>query len=136
MIQFKEGARTYLLVELPDGAKDLSLVTNQSTVPYSQSLNYEDPISFRGYRNYCGVDLPQGNWTLHGKVKELTEEQAKGLVERVTVNDWKNYTDPSQYMDRSFKSTLESLASLLRKNGHDIDQVKDMLLLTCDNLKD
>ena len=68
-----------LFVEVPNEAKGFEIVTNQSVIPYGKALNYEDK-PFRGYINYCGIDLPDGNWQLLGFSTELTEEQLKDVM--------------------------------------------------------
>lgn len=74
------------------------------------------------------IDLPLGNWQLIGATKDLTEEQARQIVEQVGLsNGWKDYDTnniPSCY---PYISPIESFRSLLIAKGLDVN--KNYILL-------
>src|SRR5690606_7771706 len=72
-----------LVVELPYGAKNIRIDTNQSVIPYGKEVNYEVPGTKEsyGYEETEGFALPQGNWQLLGRLPDITEGQWKGVVE-------------------------------------------------------
>lgn len=68
------------------------------------------------------IDLPPGNWQLICTTKEVTEEQAKGIVER-EEGEFKDYEcDEAVYM-----YAANSLRSLLTSKG--LDPNKNYLLI-------
>jgi len=112
-LEIEVNGYRYLLVEVPNDATEFELVTNQSTMPYTKSLSYEDPIPFRGYRNYCGVDLPEGNYTLLGDTND--EDVCRGVVEHNEKTGF--YMAYNSDMGFIWNSATESMASLLRVKG-------------------
>ena len=70
------------------------------------------------------MPLPQGNWQLIGKLSEVSEEVAKGLVD-AHVSEWftdkfyyKNYIEESKIFDNAIES-LNSIATQLGMNTND-----------------
>ena len=63
------------VVELPEGATNLQVVTIHQGSKSFPSLKYDRPDLVRGY-----IDLPPGTWQIVGMLPEVTEEEAAGLV--------------------------------------------------------
>lgn len=85
---------------------------------------YQDGIL--GYWRYNGhlavkVKIPKGNWQLIGKLSELTEEQAKGLVESIEIPfapDEICYPDYSVTGFKGLDTALESFHSAIEAECH------------------
>jgi hypothetical protein len=58
--------------------------------------------------------LPDGNWQLIGKLSELTEEKAKGLVDYGSyLGTYKNYKTNDNHKSNQLGSSLESFHSAI-----------------------
>lgn len=97
------NGRVLGVLNLPKGAWYLK------TMP-DDTLVLACPITDEDGNNgtmYCNQDLPEGNWTILGRVKDITEEQAKEIVE-TKFDGYVNYYCPAE----GYKDTaLESFAS-------------------------
>jgi len=108
-IEYNTGKADILLVKLADGARALGTEINEA-LDLTQLYYLSD---FMGLRDIRGcTDLPKGNWHLIGNPFELTEEQAKELVDGQTYNPLRiTYKD---YVNGYYQySALESFGSLL-----------------------
>lgn len=90
-----------LIVDLPEGA-------------YLPKYETEKLIGLVYYigKKLHPVSLPPGDWHLSGKLSEVTEEQAKQLVQEPILSFYRNYTS---YM--SVRTAVESFHSWLKSIG-------------------
>jgi len=76
---------------------------------------YDEPIK------EDSITLPHGHWRYICTSKEVTEEQAAGIVEKARLRGNIRYTDYSrEYMWQ--ETALESLNSLLASKGLDVNK--------------
>jgi hypothetical protein len=121
MLTYELETGTIGFIEVEQGAKDFEIVTNQSIIPYGKTLQYEaDP--FRGYRNYCGFDLPEGNWQPLSLFPQLKEEDVKDVmpkVEGLACNYFLDFTieKHSGKFQYNCDTALESIHSLAQHLG-------------------
>lgn len=90
-----------LCVEVPESYK------GQPTI-------HNDYLFLTGMSNPDRIKLPSGSWEIVGMSDELTEEQAKGIVE-IVIGGYRDY-EHSGYT-WYFKTALKSFDSLLRYHG-------------------
>ncbi len=74
------------------------------------------------------IDIPLGNYTLIGLCSEISEEEAKGVLNTIVGWDkplYHNYEasgrDYRDIIESAFDNATESLASLVRSNGMEVD---------------
>jgi hypothetical protein len=70
------------VVELPEGATNLQVVTIHQGSKSFPSLKYDRPDLVRGY-----IDLPPGTWQIVGMLPEVTEEQASEIIDEPFVDN-------------------------------------------------
>jgi len=119
-IQFETNGVTVLSVKVPEGT-DLSSII----VTDWNALSFYTGVS----PNHCTeeIKLPEGDWSIHAVTPEITEEQAKLLVEY--DNDkrlFKCYELKGNLF--LFYYALTSISGLLRSHGIDPKQ-KNVLLI-------
>lgn len=109
-IEIKTGKATLLVVEFPEGIKNINLLADKNTNHYR--LYYDEGrMNLNGFIGNHGIlDFGVGNWHHIGTLDQMTEEVWKGIVEENFV---------SIMMDPSYKyqSATESGLSLLKANG-------------------
>lgn len=102
-----------LLIELPEGAKDLDIFKAH----YGQQLMYTDKFDYG-----ATFDLPEGNWRIIGMLSEVREEQTANLVETIgyighDTDTWPVFKDYNDNQD-GFLYALESLESAIEAAGY------------------
>ena len=106
LTHFKTSKAELLFVVLPKGAYDVKI---------SQLIGDRQKIRTRNE----SMPLPQGNWQLIGKLSEVSEEVAKGLVERCDCEgpciDYKDYSK-----HWSCDTAIESLTSIATHLGMEL----------------
>ena len=113
------GVCELLLVELPEGAKNIRIETNQLIIPYPKMILYEIPATEESYEyeETEGFDLPQGNWKLLGRLPDITEEQAsKVVVKSIHTGLYAHYVNGIPVNTYCYKESLDSLYSLIQAN--------------------
>ena len=106
LINMKEiqGKIKMIVVPLPKGVGDVFVIHGGTRAAYFEP-------------NYKRFDIPKNEYTIVGKLSELTEDQCINLVEGYGVlNGWRNYLVESQYMECLTPTAKESLVSLLKAN--------------------
>ena len=109
MQQIRAGSATILVVEVEKGGIREAHVDNE----YYPSLIY-----FYGFTViYREIKLPRGEWEYVNTLKDITEEQAAGIVEKSDF--WNRYGVYLDYINKRWLcyTALESLRSLLKANG-------------------
>lgn len=115
MTQFTHGNRTYLFVEVPEGAT--SFYVCEHGIEYTiQGVMTFMPL--------C-ITIPQGDWKIFGVVKDLMEEQWSSILPKIETQG--NLVGKTVYhhLDNRFKkqghfytsSALEAGHSLIRSKG-------------------
>ena len=61
---------------------------------------------------WAGYDVPH-NWQPVGFLKDVNEDEAEKLVEKITFDKWKHYGDVPDYFEYLFDTAKESLLSLI-----------------------
>ena len=119
MTHFKTSKAELLFVVLPKGAYDVKI---------SQLIGDRQKIRTRNE----SMPLPQGNWQLIGKLSEVSEEVAKGLVESCTIqqidldmnkigeSETKSLDYSRKYPVHSLPTALESLTSIATHLGMEL----------------
>ena len=132
MTNFKTSKAELLFVVLPDTSKDI--VVDMGYIIFDALAGKRKWLKFEGISGLPGLDyydyhrggikLPQGNWQLIGKLSEVSEEVAKGLVDE-HVSEWftdkfyyKNYIEESKIFDNATAS-LTSIATHLGMDTND-----------------
>ena len=107
MIHLREN---FWAVEVPEGAHNFRILTADA----SDKGIFYDVISTHW------MPLPAGTLKIIGISKDLTEEQARGIVECDAFYDgYKDYDTNNFHNDLPFISPLDSLHSLLTSKGLD-----------------
>lgn len=103
-----------LVVELPERATNLQLLTVHQGSKSFPSLKYDRPDLVRGF-----IDLPTGNWRIIGMLSEVTDEQAATFVKlHATIKKYKDYLTSKEHPTNVFtKTALESLESAILAEG-------------------
>jgi hypothetical protein len=115
MIEINLPSGSYLFVECDNDCKPIQIAHNIINKPNSLIFDY--------------------SIQLISTTKDITKEQAESIVFHHVVNDTKYYSNYLPYesqdfrdvIDNSFKTAKESLQSLIRANGLDIN--KNYLIL-------
>ena len=108
----------YLMVEVPKDAKEFNVFNPQQPLVQYDYLQYKR----NGFWDNP-IRLPKGNYTLIGLCSEIGEEEAKGIVES-QFDTYRNYLDTDDMDNLSCytcDTPTESLASLVRSNGMEVD---------------
>lgn len=115
-----------LLVELPEGAKMQGL---QTTSP--NAIVYADT-----HGHSVILDLPPGNWRIIGMLSEVTEEQAKGIVDDVSFKYpylfKRKFEDYSCESENDHDTALESLESAILAEGYGFDSEPEPSYSDCE----
>lgn len=115
----KNDKGNILVVELPDGAKNIRIETNQLIIPYPKMILYEIPATEEsyGYEETEGFDFPEGNWQLLGRLPEITEEQSDKVVGKsIHTGLYAHYVNGIPVNTYCYKESLDSLYSLIQAN--------------------
>jgi len=129
MQQISTESATILVVEVPEGAYKIHLLApgdmnNRSKKKYAITMFLPlipIPFSFKQpWKDYTKT-LPPGEWEYVNTLKDITEEQAAGMVD---AHEYPFAEGEYCFIDysntKSFSATttaLESLRSLLKANG-------------------
>lgn len=110
MKQFKQGDSEYIGIEVPEGASDFA-ISERNKIWYSTG------VLVSSLKQYAFKKIPEGKYSIIGLATDLTEEQAKPLVDMIKDNNGNHFYD--YYQDRyAFNiSPLESLFSRLTSLG-------------------
>lgn len=114
------GVCELFVCELPYGAKNIRIDTNQSIIPYGKEVNYEVPGTKEsyGYEETEGFALPHGNWRHLGAVNDVSEEQADRFVDKsIYTGLYGHYVNDIPLNIYCYKNALESFNTLLTANG-------------------
>ena len=106
MTHFKTSKAELLFVVLPKGAYDVKI---------SQLIGDRQKIRTRNE----SMPLPQGNWQLIGKLSEVSEEVAKGLVDDIEFENTDYYMD-YKIMKFGFIKAIPSLTSIATQLGMEL----------------
>jgi len=117
----KQGSAEYLILALPNEAEYITLETNQSTIPYSQMLQFING-NFRGLPNSETVDIPPNNYEImySGLLDEVSEDVARKIVRLYLGKHfryYRNYLDPIHRVSSAACTPIESFLSLIRSKG-------------------
>lgn len=116
MKEYSIGQNTVVAIKVPEESWGYDYSEKYNQIRYWERGLIGDSTGYK--------DLPPGNWTLLGKASSITEQQAKGLVERsfyMGIGEiYKAYDKPKA--DWYFTS-LESFNSWLTANGIDKDDL-------------
>lgn len=125
-LSLNTGTVDILLVDLPEDAQDFQLFNGN----HNTFLLYR-PSKAQGFlpRNRQKIEIPFGDYKIIGWSDSLTEEQAKGLVEK-DQRGYKHYWKDNGFVPRGFnhryKAALESFRSFLTANNI---EPEDLLLI-------
>ena len=100
-------------VEVPEGATGFEI---------DNPLSPGDLVYYKGepcIYNFRKITLPPGSWQLIGTTKEVTEDVAKGIVERVDMGFKDVYLSYAKGGSFDFDTALDSLRSLLASKNLD-----------------
>lgn len=112
MTQINLPSLTILCFDVPEGATWFDITIAQGVMPPQLQYNFG---ALRFGREY--IELPSGSWQILGRLDEITEEQAKGIVQSHTVYGSELYRN---YETNGFSVTaIESLHSTLKANQID-----------------
>lgn len=118
-----------IIVEVPEGTGGIDLYGNV----LADELRY-NTMPHPGRFNQFRVAIPSADWSIiASNSKQITEEQAKGLVrEYIDVHEnghthdvyFKDYEDVQQIIEDSFSklTALESFRSLIKSKNGDPDK--------------
>ncbi len=97
-------------IAVPEDASSLEIEGNE--------LLYMTGKDYGRTRAFDRVYLPSGNWSIIATSKDITEEQAAGIVQRWAANvvSYRNYMWPKEGGDFYF-NPKDSLRSLLKSKG-------------------
>lgn len=94
-----------LAVQVPEGASVISLNVAMDILSYS----------INGIPNL--IDLPSNNWQLIAPLSEVTEDQAKMMVDDISIGMYVDYTVNAEFgKKRRFDTALDSFKSLMKAN--------------------
>jgi hypothetical protein len=102
----KTESGEYLVVDVPEGSENIKMSEDhigRSWLEYPNSYGCEK------------IPLPVGNYEIIGLHPGITEEQAAGIVEKMSNEFYIGYKDYRKEIS-AFHSALESLDSLLEAN--------------------
>lgn len=105
-----------LLVRLPEEAKNTRI---QSYPNHPMKLWYEFHYEKDDMPAFNSITLPPGNWRIIGMLSEVTENQAKELVDKTDTHP--KYWNYNLNYHREFYA-LESLESAIRAEGYYLDE--------------
>lgn len=107
------NGQSWLLVEVPEDAKDFQLLTMPGDVDFWK-LPPKDHVDLyaNGILNTPLVSLPPGSYTLYGKGSDLTEDKWREIVADISfcrpnpynveqdevVNCWQDYMDETEQL--------------------------------------
>jgi hypothetical protein len=98
----ENNGKTFLLVEVLESGHDFNVLNHLSLLEYDKN---------RFSTCTSEEDLPGGNWQIIGKASELSEGQAKEMVEKHHISpNYKHY----EFRVIALYTAIESLNSLLR----------------------
>lgn len=109
-IHLREG---FYAVEMPEDAEEPGISVQDDGIP-CLTYWYKDNL------DPAVICFFPGTWQIIGISKDLTEEQARGIVEYDAFYDgYKDYDTNNFHNDLPFISPLDSLHSLLTSKGLD-----------------
>ena len=115
----------YLLQEVPEGQMYFVIFSNE----FRQEIRYNKMVS-PGKFKAVPIQLPPGNWQIVARASEITEEQAKGIVERFK-SSWGTFYYPEYPLEKTqgarrtkpgYDTAIESLHSLIRSHGMEVNE--------------
>ena len=111
----------HLYLPVPVGSKDFRVELNHVIYDCRKDVFDSRGVTF--------TELPKGEWELVCLASEMTEEVAKGLVEKNKYghDGWKTYTEKSGLMYWE-SSALESFRSLMEANEMDLTKSDYVIL--------
>jgi hypothetical protein len=111
MKQFKTSKADLVLATLPNGAHNVKVV---DVTDLGTCIQYNNSI----IRSIGFLPLPKGSYQLLGKLSEITDEVAMGLVDELPVGArWNNYANDYPVW---FHTPTESLRSIAIHLGFDV----------------
>lgn len=129
MTHFKTSKAELLFVVLPDTSKDI--VVDMGYIIFDVLAGKRKWLKFEGISGLPGLDyydyhrggikLPQGNWQLIGKLSEVSEEVAKGLVD--DVPNASDYPKTYQYARHSLDLIATHLGMELTDNIYLLNKI-------------
>lgn len=120
MKQITTTKGTFLFVQVPDGAYEFSteidFMEDWYQIIYHRDIDDEES-GFYGECYQDNIELPQGNWQFINTCKDISEEQAKEVVdESIHTGLFGHYVKGIPLNTYCYKTASEAFQSLLQAN--------------------
>jgi hypothetical protein len=127
MKEIKTGKGSWLFVEVPDDAKDISLTHKVKDFPI-QLMTWNDS------GGNWHIKLPKGSYKFLATTKGISEEQAAGIADTLYLADKPMAFENYGFGLPKYKTAHESLQSLLR--SHELNPELNYAILQSLKTKD
>lgn len=120
ILEHTHNGQRWLFVEVPKDAHSVVVYPEHTEMEEAGLLSFtanqtDERSKFYNSDLLYGIDLPSGNWQIVSKLSELTEEQAREIVETAKPTYFKDYCIATRF----YSSPTQSLDSLIRSLGGD-----------------